>query len=76
MPIFWAPDEDNAPRNGPWPPQAFADEIAGWIDERAVDRTATAIRALRHRIAEAVPGVSWRRSAEGALRPVIRRRVT
>lgn len=72
--MYWAPDEDDTPGGDSWPPGAFADEIEGWIDRRAVQRAATALRAVVQRFAAPVHSPAWRLSSGGARPPAIRHR--
>jgi hypothetical protein len=74
MSIFWTPDEYNRPRDLLRPSQAVSDEISQWIDERALQRAAAAVRPLALRIAMAARGLTRRRLSDRLLRPAIRRR--
>lgn len=74
MSIFWTPDEYDRPRDGLRPPGAVSDEIAQWIDERALNRAAAAVRPFALRIATAARGLTWRRRPDRLLGPAIRQR--
>jgi hypothetical protein len=74
MSIFWTPDEDDRPLDGAWPSRAVSDEIARWIDQRALYRAVAAGRALALRIATAALGLTGRRLPDRFLRPAIRPR--
>jgi hypothetical protein len=66
MSIFWVPDEDDPPRGVPPPSHAVADELARWIDERALQRADTVIRGFTLRV-----GIT----ARGLLRARLARRL-
>lgn len=74
MAIFWTPDEDDRPGDGSWPSRAVTDEVARWIDGRAVQRAAAAVRGLALSIATAARDLSGRRLTDRILRPAIRHR--
>lgn len=61
MSIFWMPDEEDRPRDGFRPSQAVSDEIARWIDERALHRAAAVVRPLALRIAATARVLTGRR---------------
>jgi hypothetical protein len=72
MSIFWVPDEDDPPGGGP-PPGTVADEVARWIDERAVHRAEAMIRELRLRLVTTAHGLP-RRLARRLEPPSLRHR--
>lgn len=74
MSIFWTPDEDDRPRDGSRPSQAVSDEIALWMDERALQRAAAAVHLLALRITTAARGLTRRQLPDRLLRPAIRHR--
>jgi hypothetical protein len=77
MSIFWVPDEDDQPRGLSWPPRTVADEVAQWVDERALQRAAAVIHGFRIRIVTTARGLTRRRLARRLGLPAIRhRRVT
>ncbi|MCU1382496.1 MAG: hypothetical protein JWL71_1193 [Acidobacteria bacterium] len=71
MPMFWTPDKDEAPHGGPTLPRTVRDEMARWIDERAVRRAVIAVRGLVRRIASARTAAG-RRAASAAVPPAVR----
>ena len=72
MSIFWTPDEYDRRRDGLRPSRAVSDEIAQWIDERALHRAAAVVRPLALRIATFASGLAWRRRPIRFLRPSTR----
>ena len=74
MAIFWTPDEDDRPGDGSWPSRTVADEMARWIDGRAVQRAAAFVRGLALRIAPPTHGLTGRRLTDRVLRPAMRHR--
>jgi hypothetical protein len=60
MSIFWTADEYDRPRGGLRPSRAVSDEIALWIDERALHRAAAVVRPFALRIAMVARGLAWR----------------
>ena len=72
MSIFWTPDEYDRPRDGLRPSRAVSDEIALWIDERALERATAAVRPFALRIAAAARVLAGRRPPNRFLRPSTR----
>jgi hypothetical protein len=63
MSIFWVPDEDDLPRGGLAPPGTVADEVARWIDERALHRAEAALRGFALRLVTTARDLPRRRLA-------------
>jgi hypothetical protein len=57
MSIFWAPDENDQPRAASWPSQGVANEVALWIDERALQRAAAVVRGFALRVMTTARGL-------------------
>jgi hypothetical protein len=74
MSIFWAPDENDQPRGVAWPSRAVADEVAQWIDERALQRAAAVVRGLALRIVTTARSLPRHRLARRLVPPAIRHR--